>query len=176
MKLLFDLFPLLLFFVAFKLQGIYVATVVAILATLIQIGWVAWRHRRVDPMLWLSLGIVVVFGGATLVLHDETFIKWKPTALYWAFAIGLVVAQMGFGKNPIEAMMQKQLTLPSPVWLRLNFAWAVFFALLGILNLFVAYNFTTDAWVNFKIFGTTGLVFVFVVAQSFWLGRYVRHD
>ncbi|WP_213295463.1 septation protein A [Paraburkholderia sacchari] len=176
MKFLFDLFPIILFFVTFKVWGIFTATAVAIVATLAQIAWVAFRHRKVDPMLWLSLGIVVVFGGATLMLHDETFIKWKPTVLYWAFAVALLVSQVAFGKNLIEAMMGKQITLPPRIWTQLNFIWSIFFALLGILNLFVAYHFSTDAWVDFKLFGATGILVVFIVGQSLWLSRYMKEE
>jgi intracellular septation protein len=176
MKFLFDLFPIILFFVAFKLWGIYTATAVAIVATLVQIAWVAFRHRKVDPMLWLSLGIVVVFGGATLVLHDETFIKWKPTVLYWAFALALLGAQLGFNKNLIEAMMGKQITLPHRIWTQLNLIWAIFFVLLGLVNLFVAFHFSTDAWVDFKLFGATGILVVFIVGQSLWLSRYIKEE
>ncbi|KMQ79864.1 Intracellular septation protein IspA [Candidatus Burkholderia pumila] len=176
MKFLFDLFPIILFFVAFKIWGIYTATGVAIAATLVQIAWVAFCHRKVDPMLWVSLGVVTVFGGATLVLHNDTFIKWKPTTLYWLFAVALIVAQVGFRKNLIEAMMGKQIVLPHRVWGQLNVAWSVFFVLLGIVNLFVAYNFTIDQWVNFKLFGATGCLVVFIVAQSFWLAKYMKED
>ncbi|WP_322106831.1 septation protein A [Paraburkholderia sp. J41] len=176
MKFLFDLFPIILFFVAFKVWGIFTATAVAIVATLVQIAWVAFRHRKVDPMLWLSLGIVVVFGGATLMLHDETFIKWKPTVLYWAFSIVLLVSQVAFGKNLIAAMMGKQITLPARIWTQLNFVWSIFFALLGILNLFVAFHFSTDAWVDFKLFGATGILVVFIVGQSLWLSRYMKEE
>ncbi|WJF89045.1 septation protein A [Paraburkholderia bonniea] len=176
MKFLFDLFPIILFFVTFKLWGIYTATAVAIAATLAQIAWVALRHRRVDPMLWVSLGVVVVFGGATLVLHNDTFIKWKPTVLYWAFSIALLVSQLAFGKNLIQAMMGKQITLPARVWGQLNLIWAVFFVLLGIANLLVAYNFSTDAWVNFKLFGATGCLIVFILGQSLWLAKYLKEQ
>src|ERR1700709_2957305 len=131
MKFLFDLFPILLFFVAFKIWGIYTATAVAIVATLVQIAWVAFRHRKVDPMLWVSLGVVVVCGGATLVLHNDTFIKWKPTALYWLFAIALIVSAVAFKKNLIEAMMGKQVTLSPLGNAQLNGAWAIFFSLHG---------------------------------------------
>ena len=140
MKFLFDLFPIILFFVAFKIWGIFTATAVAIVATLVQIAWVAFRHRKVDPMLWVSLGVVTVFGGATLVLHNDTFIKWKPTVLYWAFSVALIVSQLAFNKNLIEAMMGKQITLPHAIWGKLNIVWAVFFVLLGLVNLFVAYQ------------------------------------
>lgn len=175
MKFLFDLFPVILFFIAFKFWGIFVATAVTIAASVVQIAWTAYRHRRVDPMLWLSFAIVVVFGGATLVLHNETFIKWKPTVLYWAFAVGLVIAHL-LGKNPIEKVMGKQMTLPPHVWRQLNIAWAIFFAVLGVLNLVIAFHFTTEVWVNFKVFGGTVLMVLFVIAQSLWLNRYLKHD
>jgi intracellular septation protein len=176
MKFLFDLFPIILFFVAFKIWGIFTATAVAIVATLVQIAWVAFRHRKVDPMLWVSLGVVTVFGGATLVLHNDTFIKWKPTVLYWAFSVALIVSQLGFNKNLIEAMMGKQITLPHAIWGKLNIIWAVFFVLLGLVNLFVAYHYTTDQWVNFKLFGATGCLLVFIVGQSLWLSKYMKEE
>ena len=176
MKFLFDLFPIILFFVAFKLWGIFTATAVAIVATLVQIAWVAFRHRKVDAMLWVSLGVVTVFGGATLVLHNDTFIKWKPTVLYWAFSVALIVSQLAFNKNLIEAMMGKQITLPHRTWSQLSVIWAVFFVLLGILNLFVAYHFSTNAWVNFKLFGATGCLVVFIVGQSLWLSKYMKEE
>jgi intracellular septation protein len=115
MKLLFDIFPVALFFVAFKLYDIYVATAVAVAATFVQIGWSWLRHRKVEPMMWVTLGVIVVFGGATLLLHNETFIKWKPTVLYWLFAVALTVSQLAFRKNLIRSAMEKQVTLPEPV-------------------------------------------------------------
>ncbi len=176
MKFLFDLFPLLLFFLTFKLWGIFAATAVAMAATLVQIVWMAAWHRRVDPMLWVSLGIVTVFGGATLFLHDEIFIKWKPTALYGLFAAALAIAQFGFGKNLIQAALGKQVTLPSRIWSQLNIAWMMFFAALGLLNLVVAYRFSTGAWVNFKLFGTTACLAIFIIAQSIWLIKYLPKE
>ncbi len=174
MKFLFDIFPVVLFFIAFKLYGIYVATAVAIAASFVQIGWV-WLHRRkVENMLWVSLGVIVVFGGATLVLQDETFIKWKPTVLYWLFGAALAVAALVFKKNLIRSMMEKQLTLPDLVWGKLQASWIAFFVVMGALNLFVAYNFSTDAWVNFKLFGGIGLMLVFVVLQALMLGKYIQ--
>src|SRR5687768_5981648 len=116
MKFLFDLFPVILFFAAFKFFDIYIATAVAMVATFLQIGWVWFRHRKVDNMLWVSLVVIVVFGGATLLLQDETFIKWKPSVLYWLFGAILLIADYGFGKNLIKAMMAKQMTLPEIVW------------------------------------------------------------
>ncbi|MDT6962652.1 MULTISPECIES: septation protein A [unclassified Cupriavidus] len=174
MKFLFDLFPVILFFVAFKLFGIYEATAVAIVATVLQIAWVRLRHGKVEPMQWVSLLIIGVFGGATIVLHNETFIKWKPTVLYWLFAVTLVASVIGWRKNLIRAMMGKQVTLPEPMWGKLNAAWAAFFAVMGVLNLYVAYQFSTDTWVNFKLFGSMGLMAVFIVAQSVWLSRHIQ--
>ena len=174
MKFLFDIFPVLLFFAAYKAAGIYIATAVAIAATFAQIGWVWFRHRKVETMLWVSLVIIVVFGGATLLLRDETFIKWKPTVLYWLFGATLLVAELGFGKNLIRAMMGAQIELPERVWSKLNWSWAGFFVVMGILNLYVAYNFTTDTWVDFKLFGGTGLMLVFVLIQAFTLAKHVQ--
>jgi intracellular septation protein len=176
MKLLFDLLPIALFFVAFKVWNIYVATGVAIAAVLVQVAWSAFRHRRVDPMLWVSLAIVVVFGGATLVLHNDTFIKWKPTVLYWAFSVAMLFSQLALGKNLIQKAMGEQIKLPAPVWDQLNVAWALFFVLLGIANLVVAYHFSTDVWVDFKLFGTTGAMIVFIVAQSLWLAKHMKEE
>lgn len=176
MKFLFDLFPVILFFIVFKTLGIYAATAAAIVATLAQIGWVKFKHGKVDGMLIASGVIIVVFGGATLLLHDETFIKWKPTVLYWLFAVVLFAAEMFWNKNLIRTVMQQQIALPEAVWRRLNHAWAGFFAAMGVLNLYVAYNFATETWVDFKLFGTMGLMIVFVVLQSLYLGKYMKES
>ena len=173
MKFLFDIFPVVLFFIAFKAFGIYVATAVAMAATAVQIAWVWARHRRVDNMLWVSLAVIVVFGGATLILQDEVFIKWKPTVLYWLFGSVLAVSDLAFGKNLIRAMMEQQMSLPDPVWRRLNLSWIAFFAVMGVLNLYVAFNFSTDAWVNFKLFGGMGLMLVFAVLQALMLAKHM---
>lgn len=200
MKILFDLFPIILFFAAYQVgeknpeqatawlgalgiildsgakPGVFLATVVAIAATFAQITWVWLRHRKVETMLWVSLALIVVFGGATLFLHDETFIKWKPTVLYWLFALSLGLAPLLFERNLIRLMMEKNVTLPDAVWTRLNLAWAGFFALMGVANLWVAMNFSTDAWVNFKMFGSLGLMLVFIVAQTLYLSRHIKED
>jgi intracellular septation protein len=176
MKFLFDLFPVILFFAAFKAFDIYIATGVVIAATMAQIGWVWHRHGKVDTMLWVSLALVVVFGGATLILHDETFIKWKPTILYWLFAGTLFGSAQFFGKNLIRAMLGEQVQLPEPLWVRLNYAWVGFFAVMGVLNLWVAFNFSTDTWVSFKLFGGMGLMIVFIVLQGVVLARYLPEE
>ena len=173
MKFLFDLFPVILFFVAFKFFGIYIATAVAIVATFLQIAWLLLRRRKIDNMLWVSLVVIAVFGGATLLLQDETFIKWKPSVLYWLFGTILLVADLAFGKNLIKAMMAKQMALPDMVWRKLLLSWVGFFAVMGVLNLYVAYNFSTDTWVNFKLFGGMGLMLLFIVLQSLMLAKHV---
>ena len=152
---------------------ILIATVVVILATFGQIAWVWFRHGKVDTMLWVSLGLVVVLGGLTLALRDETFIKWKPTMLYWAFAVALLVSQFLLKKNLIKAMLSGQIEVPDPVWSRLSLSWILFFTVMGFVNLAVAMNFSTDTWVNFKLFGFMGLMLVFMVGQSVWLSRYL---
>ncbi|MDF1485374.1 septation protein A [Ramlibacter sp. H39-3-26] len=174
MKLLLDFFPIILFFAAFKFAGIYVATGVAIAATIVQIAWLRWHHGKVEPMQWVSLGVIVLFGGATLLAHDETFIKWKPTVLYWLMAAVLAGGQVFFRKNFIESLMGTQIDLPEPIWRNLNWSWTAFFGMMGALNLWVAYHYDTAAWVNFKLFGGMGLMVAFVVAQAVYLGRHVR--
>ncbi len=177
MKFLFDLFPVLLFFIAFQLAGIYVATGVAIAATLGQILWQWWRRHKIDNMLWASLVIVCVFGGATLVLHDENFIKWKPTVLYWLFALVLGLSPWLAKKNLIRAALEGQMTLPEPLWAKLNAAWSAFFAVMGVANLYVAFVLARDdtaMWVKFKLFGGMGLMLLFVIAQSLILAKYLE--
>ena len=176
MKLLFDLFPVILFFAAFKLGDIYIATAVAIIATFAQIGWVWFKHRKVDTMLWVSLGIIAVMGGLTLLLHDETFIKWKPTILYWSFALALGTSNLLLKKDLIRTLLAEQFTLPENIWQRLNWSWVGFFLFMGFANLAVAFAFglSTDTWVNFKLFGGMGLMLLFVIAQGLLLSKYVE--
>jgi len=203
MKLLFDLFPVILFFVAYKLGGSYpheagqlasswlgglvasgrisetqapilLATAVAIIASLAQVGWLLARRRRVEPMLWVSLGVIVVFGGATIWLNDETFIKWKPSILYLLFAGSLVAGRLFWRRNFVRTLLGRQIELPDPVWEKLLWVWSGFFALLAAANLFVAYSFSTDTWVNFKLFGLMGLTLAFVVGVGVWLSQHIK--
>jgi intracellular septation protein len=174
-KFLFDFFPLILFFVTFKVSDIFVATAVAIGATVVQIGWVLARRRKVSNMQWMSLAIIVIFGGATLILRDETFIKWKPTVLYWLTGVSFLVA-LAFKTNFAKAVMGEGIELPEPVWTKLAIAWGVFFLFQGALNLWVAFNFPLNTWVNFKLFGGFGLMLAFVLAQAVWLSRYVQDE
>lgn len=174
MKFLFDLFPVILFFLAFKLYDIFTATAVAIAAAIAQIGWLWLRRRQIDKMMWVNLAIIVVFGGATLISQDETFIKWKPTVLYWLIAAVLLGSRVIFKKNLIQAMLEKQMALPSFVWGKLNLSWAGFFLIMGLVNLYVAFSFPLDTWVSFKLFGATGLMLIFVIGQVMLLGKYLQ--
>jgi intracellular septation protein len=203
MKLLLDFLPIILFFATFKYaeahkawaaafatqhfgfmvaggtvgaeEGpVMLATLVVIIATLAQVAWLKLRGRKIDFMLWVSLALVVVLGGLTIYLRSETFIKWKPSGLYWAMGLSFWAAQAIFGRNLLRLMLGEQLTLPDAVWRRLNFAWVTFFAFMGLLNLWVAYTFSTDTWVNFKLFGGVGLMLLFTVAQGLYLGKYIE--
>lgn len=183
MKFLYDLFPLLLFFAAFKLYDIYAATAVAIAASFLQVGLFWLKHRRFETMHVVTLGVIAVFGGLTLLLHDDTFIKWKPTLVYWILA-AIVLASQWFGrKTVIERMMSSQIALPAPVWKRLNLSWGIFFAALGAVNIYVAFYYGLDLdaatrqgiWVNFKVFGLLGITLVFVIVQAVFMARHM-HD
>ncbi len=175
MKLLIDFFPIILFFVAFKLAGIYVATGIAIVATIAQIAWLRHSTGKIEPMQWVSLGVIVLFGGATIVAQNETFIKWKPTVLYWLMGASLMAGLL-FKKNLLKSLMGSQIDLPEAAWRVTNWSWIVFFAIMGVLNLWVAFTFDTDTWVNFKLFGGLGLMVVFVIGQALYLGRYMKTD
>lgn len=208
MKFLFDFFPILLFFATFKIAGMYeqasfqlatkligglvagdgikadqgpimLATIVAILAAVVQISYVKLRGRKVDLMLWISFFVITIFGCLTIYFHNETFIKWKPTIIYWLQAGAFIVALFFFKKNLIQEVMQSQITLPDTIWKRLCIAWIVFFFALGLLNLFIAFvvfKGNTDAWVSFKTFGMTGMLFAFIIAQTFYMAKYIEED
>lgn len=203
MKLLLDFLPIILFFATFKYaEGhkdwaaafasehfgglvaggqvspaqapVLLATAVVIAATLAQVLWLKLRGRRIDAMLWVSLALVVVLGGATIYFQSDTFIKWKPSALYWAMGLALWLWPLVTGKNLLKLLLGEQLQLPAKVWHRLNFAWIAFFATMGLLNLWVAYTFSTDTWVNYKLFGGMGLMLLFTLAQGLVLARYLE--
>ncbi|MEO5607396.1 MAG: septation protein A [Polaromonas sp.] len=205
MKLLFDFLPIALFFGMFKyaeghkdwaaatatdwlgfmVSGgvvgqaeapVLLATVVVIVATLLQILWIKARGRKVDTMLWVSLGLVTLLGSATIYFHSENFIKWKPTVLYWVMGGSLLVGQLVFKKNGIKSLMGAQMTLPDAIWRTVNFSWVAFFTVMGFINLWVAFNFSTSTWVNFKLFGGMGLMLVFVLAQALLLNKHIKPD
>jgi intracellular septation protein len=205
MKILFDFLPIALFFGMFKYAEsdrdwaastatewlgfmvaggvvgpseapVLLATVVVILATMAQILWLVAKGRKIEPMLWISLALVTLLGGATIYFHSEAFIKWKPTVLYWVMGGALLVGELVFRKNGIKALMGAQMALPEPVWRNVNFSWVGFFAAMGFINLWVAYNFSTSTWVNFKLFGGLGLMFVFIAVQAVYLNKYIKAD
>lgn len=181
MKLLFDLFPLLIFFGAFKFYDIYIATGAAIIATFIQVTIFWVKNRRFESMHIMTLVIITFFGGLTILLKDDIFIKWKPTVVNWVFS-GVIVGMLLFAKkSALEHVMGKQIALPDAVWKNLNWAWAGFFLILGSLNLYVAFYYNLDAdteirtttWVNFKVFGLLGLTLVFTIGQLFFLSKHI---
>ena len=207
MKILLDFLPIILFFGMFKyaeahtdwaarfasehfgfvVSGgvvgteeapVLLATVVVIVATVVQIGTLLAQRKKIDMMLWITFVLVVVLGGATVWFHNATFIKWKPSVLYWAMGLAFWISQTFFRKNLLQTMMGQQLELPAPVWQRLNVAWIAFFAMMGLLNLYVAYSFSTSTWASFKAFGATGLMLVFMLAQGVYLSRHIKpeHD
>ena len=176
MQLLFDFFPVIAFFAAYKLADIYVATGVIIAAVIIQVA-VQWiRHRKISPMMLISAVLVLVFGTVTLLVHDKTFIQWKPTVLNWLFGAGFLISQF-VGEQPvIQRLMGANLTLDRPIWIKLNLMWVAFFGLMGALNLYVAYSFDESTWVNFKLFGMMGLTLVFALLQGVWLSSKMPAD
>lgn len=177
MKFLFDLFPILLFFGAYSLTGdIFIATATTIIATFAQVIYSWMRHRKVDTMLWVSLALVTILGGATLLFHNKAFIQWKPTVLYWFFALALLGSHWLKNVNLIEKLMGAQISLPRTIWTRLMLAWVIFFIAMGCLNLFIAHQFSEVLWVKFKVFGTLALTLIFVVVQSIYLSRFAEQD
>lgn len=173
MKLLFDFFPVLLFFLAFKLYGIYAATAVAIAASFMQLVLSYLMHRKLEKMHIITFVLILILGGATLLFHDPVFIKWKPTGIYWLTALVFLGSRYIGEKTIVQKMMESNINLPAPVWIKLNLAWVTFFVIMGFLNVYIAYNYDTNTWVNFKFFGGLGLTLVFVVLQSLFLSKHV---
>ena len=178
MKLLFDFFPIFIFFIVYKLYGIFVATAALMVSAVVQVGWSWFRHRRVDTLYWVTLGLTLVLGGATLLLQDETFIKWKPTVVNWLFAAAFLISRYVGSKPILQRMMSANISLPNVIWLRLNWSWIIFFTVIGAINLYVAFSghFTDDQWVDFKLFGMMGLTIVFVIGQAFYLSRHIKPE
>ena len=176
MKLLFDFLPILLFFIAYKMADIYVATGVLIVVTLAQTGWIWLRQRRIEKLPLFTAGLVLALGSATLLLKDPMFVKWKPTVVNWLFAVAFLGSLFIGQKTLLERMLGGQLELPAPVWVKLTFAWTIFFFAMGVANLYVAFNFDENTWVNFKLFGMLGLTLAFVLAQAAYMSRHLKLD
>ena len=174
MKLLFDFFPIALFFLAYKLYDIYTATMVLMAASLIQTVAFCIKHRKIDFTYSTTLAIILILGTATLYFRNELFIKWKPTAIYWAFAILFIGTQIIGTKPLLQRLMGSKITLPKNIWKHLNLSWAVFFTCMGGINLYVAYEFSTSTWVNFKLFGTLGATMLFGILQSLYMAKYIK--
>jgi intracellular septation protein len=173
MKQLFEFFPVVLFFIAFKLYDIYVATAVVIVATIFQVAFTWFRYRKVEIMQWITLGLILVMGGATLYLQNEQFIKWKLSIIEWLFGVVFLGSQF-IGKKPIvERMMSANLALPAVIWKRLNTMWGYFFISVGFINLYVMYNYDTEDWVTFKTFGVPALMVIFILLQMIFLYKYI---
>jgi intracellular septation protein len=175
MKILIDFFPILLFFGAYKVYGIYIGTGVLMIATMVQMGLIYTLDRKLTMMHKITLALVLVFGSLTLVLHDERFIKWKPTVLYAAMAIGLALAVWVWKKNFLKLMLGSQLVLPDAVWMRLNRIWIGYCAFMSLINGYVAAYYSTEAWVNFKLWGYA-FPLVFIIGQGFYIARYLQTD
>lgn len=176
MHAILEYIPLIIFFIFYKFADIYWATGSLIVASAIQIGYYMFKKQPVPKRNWIFFGLIAVFGGLTIFLHDDTFLKWKVTIINGIFAVALLVSDFVFKKNIIKTFLSEALTLPEPIWRRLNMAWAAFFALCGGLNLYVAFNFSLETWVNFKVFGLTGLTFVFAIGSVFSLYKYMPTD
>lgn len=174
MKFLFDYFPIIVFFASYKIWNIYVATALTMAASALQV-FIYWLiHKRFEKFHLITLGFIVVLGGSTLLFHNEIFIKWKPTIVYWAFAVALLLSQLIGNKSLIHRMLQEKVSLPIKIWQKINFSWAVFFGLMGFINLYVVYYYSTNVWVNFKLFGTMGLMLVFIVLQALYMSYHMQ--
>ena len=176
MKQLFEFFPIILFFIAYKAYDIYVATGVIIVATILQVLYAWIKHRKVETMQLITLGLVVVFGGATIYLHDEQYLKWKFSIIEWLFGLVFLGSHFFGERTFIERMMSNNLTLPKPIWKRLNFSWASFFISVGFINVYVMFNFNTDDWVTFKTFVAPGLMVLFLIIQMSFLYKYIPDE
>jgi len=171
-KILLDFLPIVLFFVAFKYYNLMIATQVAIVASLLQLIWLRLSTGKIQKVNLVSFLSILILGGATLLLKDDIFVKWKPTAVYWLLATALFFSQL-FGKKPlIQHLGETGIQLPAKIWRQLNIIWGVFFGAMGVANLYVVYNFDTNVWVNFKLLGTLGLTLVFIICQSIYMAKH----
>jgi len=174
MQLFFDFLPIIAFFIGFKFFGIFTATSIAIAISLLLVVVYWFAYRKVSNLQLINLAIITILGGSTLLLHNEMFIKWKPTALNWALALAFLGSQLFTPRPFIQRLLEANIELPRPVWLTLNIIWVIFFSLMGLINIIVAYNFDTNTWVNFKLFGILGLTLLFAILQAVYLSKYVK--
>ena len=175
MKILIDFLPILLFFGAYKTYDIYVGTAVLMAATVLQMAVIYGIDRKLQALHKITLALVLIFGALTLVLHDDRFIKWKPTVLYAAMAVALGIAVWVYKKNFLKMMLGSQMELPDHVWMRLNVVWVVYSALMALVNAYVAAYYTTEQWVNFKLWGYV-FPLAFLIGQGFYISRYLNAD
>lgn len=172
MQTLFDFLPIVLFFVFYKLFGLYIATATAMIVSCVQVITYRIRHQKFETMQLISMSMILVLGGLTLIFHNPWFIKWKPTVIYWLSSIVFLFTSLFRSKPLIQKLMEANIQLPNALWKKLNYAWVIFFFLMGIVNIYVAYYFDTDTWVNFKLFGGTGCLILFVLFQTFFLTKH----
>ncbi len=178
MKVISDLIAVILFFAAYTLtKDIFFATIVAVVIGLLQAGFTWWKYKKLDTMQWVSLILIVVFGGATIALRDPRFIMWKPTLLFWFGALALLGSHF-LKKNGLKAIMGKEISLPEPVWIKLTYIWIAFLFVMGLINIIVAYTFINQQqiWVNYKLFGSTALMLVFFLGQGLYLSRHLPQE
>lgn len=177
MKLLLDFLPVIIFFIVYKsTDDIILATAVLIPATLLQMAYTWIKTHKIEMIQVVTLILVVVLGGATVIFQDKTFIQWKPTVVTWLFAAAFLGSQFIGDKTIIQRLMQGAIEMPANAWKNLNVAWVVFYIILGAVNLFVAFTMSEETWVNFKLFGMLGLTFVFILLQGFYISKHVEPD
>jgi intracellular septation protein len=176
MKFLFDFFPIVLFFIIFKFFGIYAATGTAMLTSALQVLYIKYKYHTVEKMHILNLAIIIVLGGATLVFHDPLFIKWKPTGIYWITSLVFLGYSILNKKTPIQNMMEKDIQLPINIWKKINNLWILFFFFMGLANIYVAYNYSTQTWVNFKLFGGLGFTIFFILGQGLYISQFISKN
>jgi len=173
MHLLLEYLPLIIFFIVNKFADVYWATGSLIVTSAIQLGYYRFKKEKIPTRHWIIFTLVLVFGGLTIYLHDDAFIKWKVTIINLFFAIALIVSNHVFKKNIIKQFLGESLTLPENIWTKLNLSWAIFFAFIAGLNWYVAFNFDLETWINFKVFGLTGLMFAFSLITILFLHKYM---
>jgi intracellular septation protein len=177
LKTIIELFPVVFFFAAFKLTNdMFKATAVAIVCAVLQVGLMKWQKIQIKPIHWFSAGLVIILGGISIYVHNPMFLKWKFSVLEWCLGAAILIGQFAFNKNMLKLLLGQELTLPDGVWKKLGLMWAAFFIFLGILNIYIAYQYDDAVWVNFKTYGSLGLTMAFMLVQSLWISRHMQDD